>query len=136
MQRRKFLKSNITLISALPFIHINQFNFFNKTFLLDDEVVKIKIGKFDCTVFRDLMFKYLAKDFFINANPDELDQSLNKYHITPDNIPSPFIAVLIQQDDKKILIDTGVGFSEKPVIVRAIRFYSKEGCSSCCNRKM
>ena len=95
---------------------------------MDDDVVKIKIGKFKCTVFRDLMFKYLAKDFFINANQEELNASLNKYHVNPDNIPSPFIAVLLQQDDKKILIDTGVGFSEKPMIVR--------GNSICVQRKV
>jgi glyoxylase-like metal-dependent hydrolase (beta-lactamase superfamily II) len=106
------------LIGSLPLVHIGQFSIFNTAFLMDDDTVKINIGKFKCTVFRDLMFKYLAKDFFINANQEELNASLNKYHIGPDNIPSPFIAVLLQQDDRKILIDTGVGFSEKPVTVR------------------
>ena len=47
-----------------------------------------------------------------------MNVSLNKYHIAPDNIPSPFIALLLQQDNKKILIDTGIGFSEKPINVR------------------
>jgi glyoxylase-like metal-dependent hydrolase (beta-lactamase superfamily II) len=117
MQRRRFLKSSSTLISALPFIHMSQPGIFNTTFMNDD-IVKLKIGKIQCTVFRDSMFKYQAKDFFINASGEELNQSLNKYHVAPDNIPSPFIAVLLQQGDKKILIDTGVGFSEKPVMVR------------------
>jgi glyoxylase-like metal-dependent hydrolase (beta-lactamase superfamily II) len=83
-----------------------------------DDVVKMKVGKYQCTIFRDLSFKYLAKDFFINASQQELSQSLNKYRIDPDNIPSPFIAILLQQNDKKILIDTGIGFSEKPITVR------------------
>ncbi|HEV8285185.1 MAG TPA: MBL fold metallo-hydrolase [Chitinophagaceae bacterium] len=117
MQRREFLRSNSILFGALPFIHAERFNIFKTRFFTDD-VVKIKIGKLECTVFRDYMFKYLAKDFFMNAKEEELNQSLNKYHITADNIPSPFIAVLVQHDDKKILIDTGVGFSEKPIIVR------------------
>jgi len=104
-------------VGALPLIGINRFDIFNPT-PSDDDVVKIKIGKLECTVFRDYMFKYQAKDFFINANEEDLNPSLNKYQVTADNIPSPFIAVLIQQGDKKILIDTGVGFSEKPVIVR------------------
>jgi glyoxylase-like metal-dependent hydrolase (beta-lactamase superfamily II) len=64
------------------------------------------------------MFKYLAKDFFINADPAELNKALEKYQIKPDNIASPFTPILIQHDNKKILIDTGVGFSEKPVIVK------------------
>ena len=43
---------------------------------------------------------------------------MNKYEISSGNIPSPFIAILLQQDDKKILIDTGVGFSKEPVNIR------------------
>ena len=125
MQRRKFLQSSTTLIGALPLLHFNQFNIFNKTFFMDDEIVTIKIGKITCTIFRDLMFKYLTKDFFINAKQAELDQSINKYHIAADNIPSPFIAVLLQQDDKKILIDTGIGFLEEPLIFRGESYVFK-----------
>ena len=125
MQRRRFLKNSSTLIGGLPLIHITQSTIFNTNFFLNDDIVKIKIGKFECTIFRDLMFKYLAKDIFINANEEELNQSLNKYHVTEDNIPSTFIAVLLQQDNKKILIDTGVGFSEKPVTVRGNSVFFK-----------
>ncbi len=87
---------------------------------MDTDVVKFKIGKFNCTVFRDMLFKYLAKDFFINASQDELNQSLNKFHLDPDNIPSPFVALLLQQGDRKILIDTGIGFAEKPIVFRGV----------------
>ena len=125
MQRRKFLQSGTTLMDGLPLLHFNQFNIFNKTFFMDDEIVTIKIGKITCTIFRDLMFKYLTKDFFINAKQAELDQSINKYHIAADNIPSPFIAVLLQQDDKKILIDTGIGFLEEPLIFRGESYIFK-----------
>jgi len=86
--------------------------------MIDDEIVKIKIGNINCSLFRDLMFTYLVKDFFINASPDELNQSLKKYHIDSGNIPSPFIALLLQFDDKKVLVDTGIGFLEKPLIFR------------------
>lgn len=85
---------------------------------MNTEVVKRKIGAVDCTIFRDLQFKYMAKDFFINADPEQLSQSLKKYHLTPENIPSPFIAILLQSGDQKILIDTGIGFSEKPLVFR------------------
>ncbi|MEP6747623.1 MAG: MBL fold metallo-hydrolase [Bacteroidota bacterium] len=116
MQRRKFLTTSTALLGALPFIPAHSFNSFKTTSFMDAEIVKIQIGKINCTFFRDLMFKYLAKDFFINANREELDQSLHKYHIAPDNIPSLFIALLLQYNDKKVLIDTGVGFSEKPIM--------------------
>jgi len=122
MQRRNFLKSGGALVGTLPFINLSQLDIFNKTFHLDGEIVKVKIGKIECTLFRDLMFKYLAKDFFINAGEQELSQSLEKYHITPDNIPSPFIALLLQFEDKKVLIDTGIGYLEKPMIFRGNSF--------------
>src|SRR5215217_1112624 len=99
MQRRRFIKNSVGLLGALSFEQLAPFPNFNPTFDMDD-VVKIKIGKVQCTVFRDLMFKYLAKDFFINANEEELNSSLLKYGITPDNIPSPFIALLVRQGDK------------------------------------
>jgi glyoxylase-like metal-dependent hydrolase (beta-lactamase superfamily II) len=83
---------------------------------------KLKVGEFDCTIFRDLMFKYKAKDYFINADNEELDKSLEEYKINPENIPSPFIAVLLQNKDKKILIDTGSGYSEKPITFRGNTF--------------
>jgi len=102
---------------TLPLI-TSQFNVFNPSGFMNDDIVGIKIGDIDCTIFRDTMFKYLAKDFFINASEEELNQALNKYHIPSGNIPSPFSPILIQQGDKKILIDTGIGFTEKPVIVR------------------
>lgn len=85
---------------------------------MDSEVIKLKIGDFNCTIFKDLQIKYMAKDFFINAKADELAESLKNYNISPENIPSPFIAILLQQGEKKILIDTGIGFSEKPVVFR------------------
>lgn len=118
MKRRKFLQNSTALISALPFIRINPFSIYDTNFSASEEVRKFKIGKFDCTIFQDLLFSYLAKDFFINAGRDELQSSLGKYKITSGKIPSPFIALLLQQGNRKILIDTGVGFTEKPVMVR------------------
>src|SRR4030095_14668936 len=100
MQRRKFLKSSATLMGTLPLLNMNKFDLFTATSSI--EIVRTKIGKFNCTIFRDLMFKYMAKDFFINANQEELNKALEEYQIKPDNIPSPFTPILIQQDDKKI----------------------------------
>jgi glyoxylase-like metal-dependent hydrolase (beta-lactamase superfamily II) len=106
-------------------MNVNAFNFFNTSLFMDDEIFKTKVGTFQCTIFRDLMFKYQAKDYFINASPEELEPSLRKFHISRDNIPSPFIAILLQQDDKKILIDTGMGFSEKPLEFRGNSYVLK-----------
>jgi len=118
MRRRSFLKSGTTLLGTFPLINLDPFNIFHSNFFVDDDVATMNIGKFKCVLFRDTTYKYLAKDFFSNASREDLNQSLQKYHLAPENIPSPFIPVLLQQKDKKILIDTGIGFSENPINVR------------------
>jgi glyoxylase-like metal-dependent hydrolase (beta-lactamase superfamily II) len=118
MQRRDFIKSSSTLVGLFPLVQGTHLMTASTGLLPDTEIVKLKIGAFDCTIFRDLQFKYTAKDFFINADPEELNQSLKKYNLVPENIPSPFIAILLQHKERKILIDTGIGFSEKPIVFR------------------
>ncbi|KAA3437658.1 MBL fold metallo-hydrolase [Rufibacter hautae] len=118
MRRRKFLKGSAAMIGGFPFLHLDGLKLLGGGFPMEEEVFTFEVGQIRCTVFRDLMFKYQAKDYFINASPEELEPSLRRYHVTPDNIPSPFIAVLLQLGDKKILIDTGMGFSEKPLVFR------------------
>jgi glyoxylase-like metal-dependent hydrolase (beta-lactamase superfamily II) len=117
MQRRTFIRTSATVLSALPFIN-SPLNPLHDTLLTEElNVFKFKMGQINCTLFRDFLFKYLAKDFFTNANEPELNQLLLKYKATPDNIPSPFIALLLEYDNKKVLIDTGAGHSEKEVII-------------------
>lgn len=118
MQRRQFLKTSSCLVSFFPLVRGGHLMHSYTQLHMDTEVVKIQIGEFHCTIFRDLQFKYMAKDFFINADPEELSQSLKKYKVSPENISSPFLAILLQHNDRKILIDTGIGFSEKPIVFR------------------
>lgn len=89
---------------------------------MNENIHKLKIGRFQCTIFKDLMFKYLAKDYFINAERNELDNYLNKYKVLPENIPSPYIAMLLQDSERNILIDSGIGFSEDPIVFRGKEF--------------
>jgi glyoxylase-like metal-dependent hydrolase (beta-lactamase superfamily II) len=118
MHRRTFISNSAALFCAFPLRNFNPFNLFNTTHYMDNDVVKLNIGTCKCTLFRDTQFKYLAKDFFINAGGEELNSALNKYSIQDGNIPSPFIAMLLEQEGRKILVDTGIGFTEKPVVVR------------------
>ncbi|WP_222983107.1 MBL fold metallo-hydrolase [Flagellimonas meishanensis] len=71
------------------------------------------------------MFKYQAKDYFINANENELDIALKSYNTNPENIPSPYIAMLLQKGGQKILIDSGIGFSEEPIVFKGKTFVLK-----------
>lgn len=122
MKRRKFLKSSTLALSGFPLINLS----LNATMKnMDFEKHKLKIGQFDCTIFKDLMFKYQAKDYFINAEQKELEESIIKYEIDPENIPSPFLAVLLQDEDRRIIIDTGTGYSEEPIVFRGNKFALK-----------
>jgi glyoxylase-like metal-dependent hydrolase (beta-lactamase superfamily II) len=113
MQRKKFIGSLATLMATMPITHFNKISFFNAG--SSSDLASTKIGKFNCTLFRDLMYAYQAKNFFINADPGELTKILNQYQINPQNIPSPFTPLMVVRGTKKILIDTGIGFSDKPV---------------------
>lgn len=117
MQRRLFLRNTGTIAAALPLIHLAGSDFFQRGPLSADDISKLKIGKLKLTFFRDTLHKYAAKRFFSNALPDELNNALSRYKITPDNIPSPFIPVLIEQGNQKILIDTGTGFTKETAMV-------------------
>ena len=119
MLRRKFLQQGSRLMGAIPLINSRPFNVLNPLSLAGTETVTIKTGAINCTVFRDLLFKYTAEDFFMNADAIELKQALEKYQLQPGNIASPFIAVLLQSGNKKILIDTGAGFLDEPFMTRA-----------------
>jgi glyoxylase-like metal-dependent hydrolase (beta-lactamase superfamily II) len=118
MKRREFIKSGTTLAGLLPLLNFGHLYPFESTGARQEDVVRTTVGTIHCTFLRDTQFKYLAKDYFINANPDEIDSSLARYGATPGNIPSPFIAVLLQHNNRKILIDTGIGFMEKPLVFR------------------
>ena len=65
MKRIDFIRNNAILLGTLPLINLNSVKIFEN---MNQEKYKFKIGKFNCTIFKDLMWKYFAKDFFINAN--------------------------------------------------------------------
>jgi glyoxylase-like metal-dependent hydrolase (beta-lactamase superfamily II) len=118
MDRRQFISKSTTFAASIPFLPFPSFSEEKILSPPKTNKVEFKVGKIACTIFRDYDFQYQAKDFFANANQGELNDELKKYHISDDNIPSPFIALLLQIDRRKILIDTGVGFADKAVNVR------------------
>ncbi|WP_299529194.1 MBL fold metallo-hydrolase [Ulvibacterium sp.] len=122
MERRQFIKKNTGLLATIPFINLQPHSIFD---LMDTEIFKCKIGGFECTIFKDLMFTYQAKDYFINADKSELNDALNKYQVDPESIPSPYIAMLLQNGNQKILIDSGIGFSEEPIVFKGKTFVLK-----------
>ncbi|MBC6999953.1 MBL fold metallo-hydrolase [Cytophaga sp. FL35] len=121
MKRRHFIARNCGLLASIPLIDL-------QPLLLDfmnTEIHKCNIGEFQCTIFKDLMFTYKAKDYFINAPEQELKQALDSSKIDPENIASPYIAMLLQKGNQKILIDSGIGFSQEPIEFKGNSFVLK-----------
>ena len=118
MERRSFIKNSSALLGTLPFVNFDGFHIFDSVFLHKTEIFKFDVGKFKCIFFQDLVYNYLAKDFFSNVGEEDLNKSLSRHNVSPLSIPSPFTPVLLQTDDKIILIDTGMGFSENPIDIR------------------
>lgn len=104
-------------MSAIPFFDLNTFilpNLFQKQ---EPEVAKLQIGRCECLIMRDNILSYSSKDFFLDVPQAELLTALRRYNINPENMPSPFIGLLLKYDERRVLIDTGMGFAEKPVMI-------------------
>lgn len=113
MKRRKFILNTALISSGMTLGSIPKINLF-----MNPNIYKFEIGQFRCTILKDLMFAYKASDYFINVNDNLLKEYIKEYNFNPENIESPFIALLIETNTKKILIDTGSGYSENPITFR------------------
>ncbi len=125
MRRREFLSYPGSLLCALPFLSAarNPEAFPPKR--MEYEVHKRTIGKFQARIFRDLLFKYQGKDYFINASTEAAEAALSRHGHKTDHIPSPFVALLLERGKEKILVDTGIGFSKEPLQFRGQTYQFK-----------
>lgn len=132
MNRRSFLKTNGTLFSALPLISLIPSSTMD---FLEDDIYEFRIGRFQCTIFRDLMFKYQAKDYFTNVDFEEVQSALSRFGTTTEVIPSPYISLLIRDDNRTVLIDSGIGFSDEPIVFKGKEFVLKGQLGSLLQKK-
>ncbi len=112
MERRTFLNLTSSAIGSTAFPSFIS-NYYAT--IMNQRPHSFNFGDFKCTVFHDLDFVYQAEHYFINAAEDVREKSLKKYNQIPDKIPSPFISLLLEREDQRVLIDTGLGFMEEPV---------------------
>lgn len=102
------------MLSILPFLPVR--SFVMPTLTTRVESHRFSIGLINCIVLRDNLFTYQAKDFFTNVPSHEIEKGLKRYQQTA-NISSPFVALLLEIGNRKVLVDTGVGLTTSPVIV-------------------
>ena len=67
------------------------------------------VGDFHCLAVNDGDFAGNSEILFANAPPDELGQSLLRYGLEPDHIPSTWTCLLVETPHNTILVDTGTG---------------------------
>lgn len=125
MERRKFIKDVALTAGISNILPYNSISWSHNNNMSNSDSHEFSIGDFKCSIFKDLMFKYEAKDYFINAPQEELQEVLTSRKIDPSNIPSPFIALLLKKDNRNILVDTGIGYAEDPIIFRGNEFRFK-----------
>ena len=121
MERRSFIRTSSQAILAMPFVNFN-----SELLHIDPKYFVINVGDNKCTILEDLVYDYEPQDFFSNVGQTEIDSALkNGFSLKKNKIPSPFNLMLVENKDKKILIDTGMGYSEKPYIIGENQFIWK-----------
>ncbi|WPP51370.1 MBL fold metallo-hydrolase [Catalinimonas niigatensis] len=118
MKRREFIKIKGGKVFSVSFAPSLLNSAITQAKIKDYDTYCFKLGQYACTIFKDLMFKYQGKDYFINATEGEVNEELHRYHQKTDHIPSPFIAFLLEHEKEKILIDTGIGYAKEPLNFR------------------
>jgi len=71
------------------------------------ETHEFKVGAFTCTLLSDGTFHYPAEGMVPGISQKDLAKWLDKSQ--PDVVPSPWICLLVDTGDRKLLIDTGGG---------------------------
>lgn len=79
------------------------------------EINKFKLGRYSCSLLKDFDFSYLTHDFFTNADHNELQQARTKYGILEDITELPYSVILLQDGQRNILVDTGIGYHDEPL---------------------
>ncbi len=105
----------------MPFTNLN-----SRLLHISPKYFVINVGENKCTILEDLVYNYGPQDFFSNVEQVELNKALkNGYSLKENKIPSPFNLMLIENKNRKILIDTGIGYSEKPYLIGESEFIWK-----------
>lgn len=68
-----------------------------------------RVGEFYCLAINDGGYASNSEMLFVNAPPDELEQSLLRFKLKPDHIPLTWTCLLIKTPHNTVLIDTGLG---------------------------
>jgi glyoxylase-like metal-dependent hydrolase (beta-lactamase superfamily II) len=86
---------------------------------MNAEVYHFKVGAFECTAVSDGTLTYTPPTFpppttllFCNAPKECLEQTLRQHNIRPEHWTewiSPYICLLVNTDQYRVLIDTGAG---------------------------
>lgn len=86
---------------------------------MSEEIYKKEIGSIRFTIIKDLMFTYATSDYFSNV---DMDQIIPQYSLK-ETLEVPYMAIVLEYENKKILIDAGIGYSEKAIEFEGHKFF-------------
>ena len=107
MKRRTFCKTSLLGSILFPY----SLKILN---VIESKHFTFNIGRIKCTIILDYVYNYLPKDFFSNIEETRILDRLRGYKTRNGFIPSPFNLMLLEYDSKLVLIDTGIGYADKP----------------------
>lgn len=77
---------------------------------------RYRVGSIDCIAVADGTFLYTSEMLFANAPIGSAEQALRERGLDPKAIPVDYIALLIQSEAHRVLVDTGLGRGVAPSV--------------------
>lgn len=75
---------------------------------------RFRVGSIDCIAVLDGTFPYTSEMLFANAPMQAAEQALRERGLDPGAIPLDYIALLVQSEGHRVLVDTGMGSGVTP----------------------
>ena len=75
---------------------------------------RYRVGSIGCIAVADGTFPYTSEMLFANAPIEAAEQALRERGLDPNAIPIHYIALLIQSEAHRVLVDTGLGSGVTP----------------------
>lgn len=83
---------------------------------MDTDFKAFQLGSIECIAVTDGGLSLPARNFFLNAPEDALDEALQRHGIADRTVLCPFNCLVLQMDGRTVLIDTGFGPGVSPSV--------------------
>lgn len=88
---------------------------------MNDETFPFEVGDFKCLAISDGTLAHPDRVFFVNAPRARLEKVLREHNIQSGEITAPWICLLINTGQHRVLVDTGGGAGSVPTAGKLLR---------------